>query len=153
MNNPEFQHTAGSVTLLAALCMSMLLLMLTVEVCTIGWYTREGVLSQELKQQSVTRAQSCLGVVAAQVLVDPSFSGDATTTDHYGTCYIFPLQFNVPERGMVTVRVRSVVHDSYTVLEAVYDMHDVQVHAAPETVSSNGNENVTVHRRTWREVP
>lgn len=153
MNKVLTPHTSGFVALLAAMCVSAVLLVLTVELGTIGWYTRFGVLGREFKLQSEALARSCLDQAVAEIIADSTYAGNATTTDNVGTCFVYPVRLDEPAVGMVTIRVRGVVSRSYTTLEAEFDMHDIRSLPSPDGSPADGNENLSATRHSWHEVP
>lgn len=152
MNKYPPSHTTGFVALMAAVVISLVLLLLTIEVGTVGWYTRFDVLDREFKAQSVTLAHSCLERAVVQLVADTSYRGDATSTAAYGSCYIFPITLPLESPGRLQLQVRAVVSNAYTTLVAVYNMHDIQVGMPPDSFPSNGNEDVSISLEEWHEV-
>ena len=138
---------------MAAICISLVLLVVTLEVCTAGWYTRFNVLNREFKAQSEALAHSCLDGAVMQLMAAATYTGDATSTYPTGTCYIALVQFRVPHAGMVTLRVRAVVSNVHTTLVAEYQMHDVQLDLTPDSAPANGSEDLTVTLQAWHELP
>jgi hypothetical protein len=151
MNNTSYLQS-GFVALLAVMSISLVLLVVTSNLTFVGWYTRFSVLEREQKAASVALAHSCLSGAVAHIAAEASYIGDATTTDVFGTCYIFALQPNVPVVGQLTVRVRAVVQQAVTSLVAVYAMHDMQLVAIPDVTPSDGTENILPSAQEWHEI-
>ena len=151
-NNIVKKSSSGFIALLVVLCISLVLLATTLELTSTGWYTRYTVLGREQKAQSEALARACLSVAVLRITIDTSYVGNATTTYPVGTCYIFPLQLNIPTAGTLTLHVRAKVQNTLTSLVATYNMHDIQLDSVPDALPSTGAENTSATVDEWHEV-
>lgn len=144
--------TSGFVALMAVICISLILLVVTLQVTTLGWYTRTRLLEKEFKVQSIALAHSCAERAALQVILNPLYEGGVTITDARGSCYVFPLQPHVSQVHLRTVQVRTVVLKSYTTLVVIYNMHDINQDPIPNALPANGSESLNMTLESWHEV-
>ena len=128
MNIILFTHkksTGGYVALLSTMIIGAMLLIMTMEAGQLGWHTRYLVLGTEAKEQSRTIAENCTNQAVAHLITDVNWTGSATNTYKFGTCYVWPLQKNYPVREQLTIKVQTVVWGRVTNLVSVYDMGDI----------------------------
>jgi hypothetical protein len=151
MNNRYQIHCRGFVALVAVLAMSMVLTTMTASVLLAGWYTRFAVLDNEAKVTSRILARSCLDRALAELETSESYTGDATTTNSTGTCYIFPINRS-EAGGVLHIHVRANVVASYTNLVATLAVHDTHMSSTPADTSRTGFENTTITISEIREV-
>ncbi len=123
--------TRGYVALMATIIISAILLVMTVEGSLAGWHARFNVLGTEAKEQASSLAQGCADQALSAIVTDPSYTGDATTTNDIGTCYIFPIQFNTPGAGIITLKAQANVRSSYSNLEMQIDMSEIHLDSTP----------------------
>lgn len=123
---------SGFVALMATIVIAAVLLVMSVEGSIAGWNARFNVLGTEAKEQAQALAQGCADQALSAIVTDPSYDGDATTTTAVGTCHVFPIEFNVPIEGVVTIRTQAVVRDSYANLEMQMDMSEIHIDSIPE---------------------
>lgn len=115
----------GYIALMATIIISLILLVMTVEQASTGWYVRFNILGTEAKEQSNSLAESCIEQAMAKLLTDPTFAGNSTTTFPNGTCYTLPIELNSPTNGLLTIRTQAVVRNSYTNLKVTASMDNV----------------------------
>lgn len=110
---------------MATIIISLILLVMTVEQGSSGWYSRFNILGTEAKEQATSLAEGCAEQAMAKLLTDPTYTGGATTTTPAGTCYIFPIQTNFPTIGLLTLQTQGVVKNSYTNLNVVLHKNNI----------------------------
>ncbi len=128
----------GYVALMATIVISIVLLVMTVEEGALGWHARFNILGTEAKEQANALAEGCAEQALAAIVTDPSYQGNATITTVGGTCHIFPIQFNTPSAGFVTIKTQADVRNSYTNLHIVMNMTELYL---------------GVRAGSWQEVP
>lgn len=122
----ENRANGGYVALMATIIISLILLVMTVEEGASGWHARFNILGTEAKEQADALAEGCANQALVAIVTDPSYGGDATTTTTGGTCHVFPIQFNTPTAGFVTIKTQAEVRDSYANLQIVGTMNDIR---------------------------
>jgi|GEM_PF-1265713 len=132
--------SGGYVALMATIVISALLLVLSVEGSVMGWYARFNVLGTEAKEQAATLAQGCADQALSAVVTDPSYTGDATTSTAVGSCYVFPVAYNSPTTGVVTVRTQARVRGSFVNQEMQLAMNQIHI----DTVTSTSSKGTLV---------
>lgn len=148
------KKTNGYIALMATVIIGAVLLVMTIEMSRTGWTTRFLILGTEAKAESLALAHGCADLALAQIMTDPTYLGNSTTTLTSGYCYIFPLLLNTPTPNILTVRVRGVVRQAVTNLEQQYNMADVYLAEVALPVSlPTGTNNLTVTPTTWQEYP
>jgi hypothetical protein len=105
--------------------MFLILLVMTVEEGSSGWYARFNILGTEAKEQATSLAEGCAEQAIAKLLTDPTYLGNSTTTYPNGVCYTFPLELNTPSSGLLTIKTQSVVKNSYTNLKVTAHMNNI----------------------------
>ena len=125
------KESGGYVALMATLVISVFLLVMAVEEGSSGWYSRFNILGTEAKEQASALAEGCADQALAAVITDPGYSGDATTTTIGGTCHVYPVEFNTPAVGLVTIKTQADVRDSYANL--AIEMNLNQIHLGTPT--------------------
>jgi hypothetical protein len=128
----EHAEERGYIALMATIIIAAVLLVMSVEGSIAGWHARFNVLGTEAKEQATALAQGCADQALSAIMTNPAYTGGATTTTDVGTCYVFPLQFNFPAEGVVTIKTQAVVRDSYSNLEMQMDMDKIHIDAIPE---------------------
>ncbi len=157
-NNSDYfsynlQNKNGYVALMATIIISAVLLVLSVEGSEVGARARFDILGTEAKEQSIALAEGCKNQALATLVSDPSYNGDATTTAVIGTCYIFPILFNTPTTGDITLKVQSRVRNSFSNLEFVIATNNIHLGTTPLPTSAITPPNPSVHVNSWRELP
>lgn len=153
-----FVHLSeGYVALMATIIIGAVLLVMTVGVTTFGSNARFTILGIEAKEQSSALAHGCADQVLAELIANPSYGGAVTImTSTLGSCYVFPIAKNTPTEGMVILRVQGRVRDSFTNLELVFDMKDVQLAStplSPSSVQPAAPSNFDIELISWKEIP
>ncbi len=116
---------SGYIALMATIIISLILLVMTVEEGSSGWYARFNILGTEAKEQANSLAEGCSEQAIAKLLTDPTYNGNSTTTYPYGVCYTFPIELNTPSSGLLTIKTQSVVRNSYTNLKVTASMNNI----------------------------
>lgn len=129
---------------MATIIISLILLVMTVEEGSSGWYARFNILGTEAKEQATSLAEGCAEQAMAKLLTDPTYTGGATTTTSIGTCHIFPIQLNFPVAGLVTIKTQAVVRESYANLDMAMNMNDIHFGNIP-TAPTTGTLFITTH--------
>lgn len=129
---------------MATIIISLILLVMTVEQGSSGWYSRFNILGTEAKEQATSLAEGCAEQAMAKLLTDPTYTGGATTTTSIGTCHIFPVQMNYPIAGLITIKTQAVVRDSYANLDMAMNMNDIHFGSIP-SAPSTGTLFITTH--------
>lgn len=121
----------GYVALIATTIIGFVLLVVTTEAGLYAGTIRFTILGSESKEQSKVLAEGCLERALAHVITDIGYPGDATSTEIAGQCYVFPVLVDAPTVGLVTLRVRAIVQNSYTTIEATYQLLDINIKPTP----------------------
>lgn len=121
----------GYIALMATVIISLLLLVMVAREGFAGWYARFTILGIEAKEQASALAEGCADQALVSLITDPTFVGGATSTTEGGVCHIFPIGFDQPAEGLVTIRTQAEVRGSYANLELTMDMNSVHVGAVP----------------------
>ncbi len=129
---------------MATIIISLILLVITVEEGSSGWYASFNILGTEAKEQANSLAEGCAEQAMAKLLTDPNYQGGATTTTSVGTCYTFPIQLNFPVAGLLTIKTQAVVRESYANLDMKMNMNDIHFGSIP-TAPSTGTLFITTH--------
>ncbi len=129
---------------MATIIISIILLVMTVEQGTSGWYARFNILGTEAKEQAMGLAEGCVEQAIAKLLTDPTYTGNSTTTTSIGTCHIFPIQLNHPTLGLVTIKSQGVVRESYTILNVVVNFNDINTGPILNTQPTLPNLNIEI---------
>ena len=129
----------GYVALMATIIISVILLVMTVEEGALGWNARFNILGTEAKEQAYALAEGCVDQALAAIVTDPSYQGNATITSTGGTCRVFPMQFDTPAAGFLTVKTQGEVRNAFVTLKIVVDTNDMYF-GTPVPIS-------------WREIP
>jgi len=135
----------GFIALLSTIIISAILLVMTVEGSFAGWHARFNVLGTEAKEQSSALARGCMEQALVRTIVDPTYGGGATSTFAVGTCYTFPVSYNIPA-GTATLRTQAVVRDAYTNLVAEIDVDDTHADLLTHVPDPK------IHINSWKEV-
>ena len=130
---------------MATIVISLVLLVMAVEEGSSGWFARFNILGTEAKEQASALAEGCAEQAQAALLTDPNY-GYATTTimTSGGTCHVFPVQFNFPIAGLVTIKTQAVVRNSYANLDMAMNMNDIHFGSIP-TTPTTGTLFITTH--------
>lgn len=128
----HYSKEHGYIALMATIIIAAVLLVMSVEGSIAGWRARFNVLGTEAKEQASALAQGCADQALSAIMTDPSYTGDATTTTDVGTCHVFPIEFNFPIEGVVSIRTQAVVRGSYANLEMQLDMSEIHIDSIPE---------------------
>ncbi len=118
---------SGYVALMATIIISIILLVMAVEEGQAGWHARFNILGTEAKEQANALAEGCADQALAAIVTDPSYAGNATTTTSGGTCHVFPIQFNTPTTGFVTIKTQAEVRSSFANLEIAMNMNQIHL--------------------------
>ncbi len=127
----RYSKEHGYVALMATIIIAAVLLVMSVEGSIAGWRARFNVLGTEAKEQASALAQGCADQALSAIMTDPSYTGNATTTTDVGTCHVFPIEFNFPIEGVVSIRTQAVVRGSYANLEMQLNMSDIHIDSVP----------------------
>ncbi len=125
--SPKTSSQGGYIALMATVIISMILLVMAVQEGSSGWYSRFAILGTEAKEQANSLAEGCADQALAAIVTNPNYGGDATTTTAGGTCHVFPIQFNTPVSGFVTVKTQAAVRGSYANLEITMNMAEIHL--------------------------
>jgi hypothetical protein len=123
----EMIKKGGYIALMATIIISLVLLVMTVEEGSSGWYSRFNILGTEAKEQANALAEGCADQALASIVTDPAYFGDATTTTVGGVCHVFPIEFNTPAQGFVTIKTQAEVRDSYANLEMTMNLNEIHL--------------------------
>ncbi len=134
----------GYIALMATIVISLVLLVMIVEEGSSGWYARFNILGTEAKEQASTLAEGCAEQAMANLLTNPSYTGNTDTTSPIGTCHVFPIQIDYPVPGLLTIKTQAVVNDSYANLDMAMNMNDIHFGSIP-TAPSTGTLFITTH--------
>ena len=152
-NTVSVSLESGYVALLSTIIIGAVLLLATVELAASGWSTRFAVLHNEAKAQSVRLAQSCNAAALAQLLIQPLYLGDATSTGGGGICHVYLLQKNYPTAGMLTIKTRAEVNSSVTEITQQYNLYAIHQGDTPAASVSDIFDIDSIHTEivTWSE--
>lgn len=144
----------GYVALMATIIISIILLVMTVEESTLGWHARFNILGTEAKEQANALAEGCADQALTTIVTDPSYRGNATTTTLGGTCHVFPVQFNTPTAGFITIRTQAKVRNSFSNIEMSINMNEIHL-GAPTSGSGTSvvPPNFSISIDSWKEIP
>ena len=109
----------GFIALMSAVVISVVLLLLATAGSLTGFYSRANILDSEYKEKSAALAEACVDQALLELVNDPSWEGDATSTIGSEQCYVGQVQNNTPISGQKTFKTRSISHNAYTNLEVV----------------------------------
>lgn len=123
------RHAAqgGYIALMAAIIISAVLLVMAVDASGAGWNARFNILGTEAKERASALAEGCADQALAALVSDPSYVGNAMLSTGHGTCRIFPILFDAPAAGLVTIRTQAEVRKSYANLERVVNVHEIHL--------------------------
>ena len=141
----------GYIALMASVIISLVLAGIAVEVASSGFYARMNIVGGERAEEARTLAQGCAQQAVALLITDPTYTGNATSTFEDGTCYIFPIMFDTPSPGKVTIKAQAKVQDTYSNIKEVWDISDIHFGEPTNAVSHTNNPTVT--RTSQQEVP
>ncbi|MFZ2484649.1 MAG: VWA domain-containing protein [Minisyncoccia bacterium] len=127
----QTHYNKGFIALMATIIISLVLLVMAVNESSSGWSARFNILGTEAKEQATALAEGCAEQALATLLTDPTYTGNATTTTADGTCHIFPVQFNFPIAGLVTIKTQGIVRGSYANLDMAMEMNDLHFGSIP----------------------
>ena len=144
----------GYVALMATIVISIMLLVMTVEGGALGWSARFNILGTEAKEQAHALAEGCADQALAAIVTDASYQGNATTVTAGGTCRVFPIQFDTPTEGFVTVKTQAEIRNAFVNLKIVMSLNDIHL-GMPV---ANGEApiappNFNIDTVSWREIP
>lgn len=141
----------GYIALMTSIIISLVLAGITVEVASSGFYARMNIVGGERAEEARALAQGCAQQAVALLITDPTYTGNATSTFGDGTCYVFPIMFDTPSLGHVTIKVQANVQDTYSNIVEVWDMGDI--HFGGPTNATPHTNNPTITRVSQQEVP
>ena len=150
----RYSKEHGYVALMATIIIAAVLLVMSVEGSIAGWRARFNVLGTEAKEQASALAQGGADQALSAIMTDPSYTGNATTTTDVGTCHVFPIEFNFPIEGVVSIRTQAVVRGSYANLEMQLNMSDIHIDSVPAAPTKGTIvviTNVEIGRASCRE--
>ncbi len=136
--------TGGYIALMATIIISLVLLTITIQEGSSGWYARFNILGTESKEQANALAEGCAEQAQATLLTDPSFMGNLTIPSTHGVCNILPIEIDSPTPGLVTIKTQGVVNNSYANLNMIMEMNDLHLNAIP-SAPSTGTLFITIH--------
>lgn len=136
MKTNHTKKSKGYIALMATIVISLVLLVMTVEQGSSGWYSRFNILGTESKEQANALAEGCAEQAQAILLTDPSFVGNLTINSTNGTCNILPIAIDSPTPGLVTIKTQGIVNNSYANLSMVMEMNDLHLNAIPSAPST-----------------
>ena len=101
-----------------------------------GWFSRFVVLGTEAKEQASALAEGCSDQALSALITDLSYQGDSTSTvvmpdGSSGTCHVFPIAFNSPSEGYVSIKSQAVVRDAFANLEIAMDFNNIHLESVP----------------------
>jgi hypothetical protein len=134
----------GYIALMATIIISLVLLVMTAEEGFSGWYARYAVLGTEAKEQANALAEGCGDQALALLITDLSYAGGDTTVTPAGECHTYPIAFDSPSPGMVTIKTQAVVRDAYATIALTIDLADLSPGASPGSPAP---------ARSWEELP
>ncbi len=140
----------GYIALMASVIISLVLAGIAVEVASSGFYARMNIVGGERAEEARTLAQGCAQQAVALLITDPTYTGNATSTFGDGTCHVFPVAFNTPSPGLVTIKTQAQVHGMYSNIVYVENFHDI--HFGEPIGAAVGND-LTVIPVSYYEVP
>ena len=121
----------GYIALMATIIISLVLLIMTTQEGMSGWYTRFTVLGTQSKEQANALAEGCADQALAALVTDVTYTGNTDSTFPAGTCHVYPVEFNTPSSGMVTIKTQAVVQGSYANLALATNLNSVHLGAIP----------------------
>lgn len=136
-NSKQINSEGGYIALMATIVIGAILLIATVDLGMLGAVARFNILDSEAKIEANLLAAGCVDLVTAQLLIDNSYRGDATTTLQNGTCYTFPFVVDAPSVTLVTFKVQAKVRQSVSNLVAVRKYTNVHLLPVPKSTPSN----------------
>ena len=144
----------GYVALMATIIISIILLVMTVEESTLGWRARFNILGTEAKEQAHALAEGCADQALAAIVTDTSYQGNVTTVTAGGTCRVFPIQFDTPTAGFVTVKTQAEVRGAFVNLKIVMNLNNIHLGMpVASDEASIASPNFTIDTILWREIP
>lgn len=140
---------SGFIVLMATIIISLILLVMALEEGASGYHARFNILGTEAKEQAVALAEGCADRATANLITDPDYLGNSTTTFSGGTCHVFPIVLNSPAPGLATVKTQARVRGSYANLAITLNMNGLRDDITPPPPPPIFG--VTVGE--WEEVP
>ncbi len=125
----------GYIALMATIVISLILLVMTVEESQSGWSARFNILGTEAKEQASALAEGCADQALAKIIIDPTYAGNTSITTSGGTCHIFPIVFDTPSAGFVTIKTQAEVRNSFANLNTATNLNDIHVGSTPSAPS------------------
>ena len=114
---------------MSAIIIAVILLLIVVSGSVTSFYGRLNVLDGEYKEGSLSLAEACADQALLELAVDPSYTGNATTTVAGERCYVGPITGTTQK----SFKTRGIYHNSYTALAIVIDANTLAVVSWQET--------------------
>ena len=126
----DIKKQNGFIALMSVIIICAILLLIAGALSFAGFYSRYNILDSELKDRSSALAEACVDQTLLKIAVDPSYSGNATSTVGTGQCYTYPITISNPE-----------VFDTVSIYNNYYTHIQVSINKPDLTINS------------WQELP
>jgi len=134
--NGRSSRHGGYIAIMATVIVSAMLLVMVVQEGFSGWHARFNVLGTEAKERASALAEGCADQALSMLIADLTYEGDTTTMTPAGTCRIFPIEFNTPGAGMVTIKSQGQVSDTFANWSIVMNINELHTGAIPKAPHS-----------------
>ena len=154
MNSRGKNGNGGYLAIITSIIISFLLLTISINQNQSGWSLNDAIANAESKEYSLYSAKDCTKYAIEKIITDNNYLGNSTTTTPNGFCYILPIQKNLPTSREITLKVTSSYKKSYTNLETVVYMNDINFNSIPlsATPQNPPNRNLKYEIVYSREV-
>lgn len=115
------QTKNGYIALLSAFIMAAFLLLVSVSLSSINFFSRNQILEREQKMQSLAFSQSCIQILLLRLARNPILAVPANVTVGEGMCSIRSVHKDDPVVGQITFEINSEMQQAITNLRIVVD--------------------------------
>jgi hypothetical protein len=122
------QKEKGFVALVTAIILTAILLIVTISLNQISFFTRGILLDSEYKERSAAFAEACVDVARLKLANDPTYLGDESIDIGVESCKIRPISSN-------TIETTATSSESVTNLRVEIDPSDISIVSWDEVVS------------------
>jgi hypothetical protein len=131
MKENQTTQQSGFIALMATIIISLILAVMAFQESAAGFHARFNILGTEAKEQATALAEGCADHATANLITNPDYLGNSTTTLAAGTCHVFPIALNSPAPGLATVKTQAQVRGSYANLAIVLNMNNLHLGGTP----------------------
>lgn len=124
------ENKKGFIALMSAIIISVILLLIITGSSFGGFYSRFNILESEFKERSSALAEACVDVAILNIVNNPSYTGDATTTvNAKDNCYVGTV---TTSGGQKIFETRGIYSNSHTNLKVTVNSTSFSITSVEE---------------------